>query len=1071
MSVITEYLRLQRKHELELGERTVVLMQIGTFYEIYSYDPTYCGSSEAKVDKTGVVWNEPIGHAVELSVILNSVLTHEDGNEPYSICNPHKVGFPLISYDKNLTTLLANDYVVLRYDQHKDERGKVTRFLARSESPTMQLDTITLTRPTSNIACIYIEYHQGLKGRYDNFTITTGAAVVDVITGQNRVCEFYSKAEDQIHAVQELYRFLISHYPRELLVHIGDMPPGLDTHTDAEPNAYVSYLERILELRRFDRLTVNVNKIPLDYKKIPYQVEFLNKLFTKQPTQATQGLRLNIIQKRNERIIEELGIERMNYGRIAYMLLMQHCYAHNAGIITRLAKPDLQWIDERKHLILTHNAIVQLDLIPSTDPNQRGRRKATIDSLMSVLDQNRTHLGRRVLHTLLQNPMLDPVEIRTYYDMVDEMSVSRETEPLWTIVDRQLKELPDIGRLQRKLEIKLISPKELAVLYGAYVKIINIYVTVMKTKSPVLQTQTLSPEDVSNFNAFMARFGTILDFAALECCHIDSSVESNTKWLEFGDCPIKPGHYQALDEKAKLLVAAETKLQTIVDHLNTFLTHTRGQKLEFKAAKKKQGAKKQDPTGTVLTTTAAKANTLSAAQVNTALCGAIQVLPYTASDRIITSPEIAALCTFIDETRMWMRQYLFTIYENILEEMVSKYTFYVGIANFIAKIDLIHSYAKVSSMYNYCRPDIIMEPSPTSYLEARELRHPIIERLIDGVYVTNDISLGQEPEQNNGKEQGALLFGINQTGKSSFAKAIALIIIMAQAGCFVPARLRYVPYAKIITRISGNDNIFKGQSSFALEMTELRTILRQADAHTLVIGDEIARGTETNSGMSIAAGTILSLIDSRTSFIFATHMHDLLELSFIKNIPRGKLRICHLEINYDEATGNLIYNRKLKDGSGSSVYGLLVAKHLGLPDNFIATAKRVLSELMGEQETLLNCAKSRYNAKLYIDSCAICGKTHAQTELQTHHIIEQNLANEKGIVQDIIKTKEGTKILAGTMHKNAKDNLIVLCKECHKTLHQKKGELEALNTGNGTIIRVKPYVQTTLATVPLMVNI
>jgi DNA mismatch repair protein MutS len=1068
MSIIVQYLRLQKKHEADYGERTVVLMQIGTFLECYQYDITYCTTPEAKVDKEGNIWNESIGHAIELSVVLNSILTQEDKGEPYGITNPHKVGFPIIAYEKNLATLLANDFVVVRYDQDKDTTGKVTRHLAEVQSPTMQMDNITLTRATSNVACVYIEYHKGLAGvkpRYDNFVITTGAAVVDVITGQNRVCEFYSKAEDQIHAVQELYRFLISHYPRELIVHVNDMPPGFDQHTDVTPNPYVKYLERILELRRFDRLTVHVNAVPADYKKIPYQIEALNKVFRKPTVAPAPGLRLNIIQKRNDRIIEELGLERMNYGRIAYMLLMQHCYAHNPEIIARLAKPDLQWLDEQRHLILAHNAIVQLDLVPNQERALRARKKAEIDSLMAVLDHNQTHLGRRVLNTLLQNPMLDPTEIRTYYDMVDEMSRDTEQkEPLWLILDRQLKELPDVGRLQRKLEIKLISPKELAVLYGAYTKVISIYVTVMQTKSPVLHSQMLNPADVAGFNEFMARFGAIIDFAALECCHVDTS-ESGVKWMEFADCPFKAGCYPDLDEQTRNLVAMEATLQAIVDHLNGFLAHTRGKKIEFKSAKKKQGAKKQDPTETILTTTVAKANELSTARIDVNLCGTLQVLPHTTSERMLTSDRIMALTSGIDQIRGWMRQRLLAIYDSLLDEMVNKYTFYAGMANLIAKLDLIHSYAKVTKLYSYYRPDIIMTPAgavEASYLEARELRHPIIERIIDGVYVTNDIALGIRPaglpplQPEIPSSQGGLIFGVNQVGKSSLTKAVALMVVMAQIGCFVPARLRYIPYANIITRITGTDRMLEHKSTFAVELEELRTMLRQAKGRTLGVGDEIAHGTETHSGMAITGSALLSLIKSRSSFLFATHMHELLDLSSIKAIPPNTMRVCHLSISYDETTKTLIYDRKLREGAGASIYGLMVARSLDLPAEFIDQAHVLLHEITGANTELVATNTSRYNREFYPDTCAMCGRSRAQVQIDTHHIIEQGQADDKQMVHKVIKAPDGTFIEIGAMHKNAKDNLIGLCRDCHVTLHKQKKELEAVTIANGTLIRVKP---------------
>lgn len=1050
MGIITEYFDLQKKYEAQYGERTVVLMAIGVFYEIYEYDPTFCTDEQFMIDKDQKKWTEAVGHAIQLSTVLNCVLSYENTNEQYGINNPHKVGFPIISYEKNRSTLLANDYVIIRIDQQKNAGvKKVTRYVAEISSPTMQIDNILPTRATSNIACIYIEYQNGKQSlhKFDNFLITTGIAVVDIITGQNRVCEFYSKLEDQIFPIQELYRFLISHYPRELIIYIDDMPETLNKHSNDHPNPYVKYLERVLELRRFDRLTTKVNEVHPDYKKISYQIEFLNKIFTnKEQAQGNTSTRLNVIQKRNERIIEDFGIERMNYGRIAYILLMQHCYAHNTEIISRLSKPDFQWIDSNKHLILTHNAIIQLDIIGDNNKLLRNKRKAEIDSLMSVLDQNRTNLGRRLLYNLLQNPMLDSVDIQNYYNMVDEMLTEKISgESLWLVLDRHLKELPDIGRLQRKLEIKLITPKELALLYKSYIKIINIYVMILNCKAPTLHKHLFAKDDIDNFNSFLSRFTSIIDFNFLECCHIDSS-ESNSKFFEFTDCPINKNIYSDLDEKASILKTAETQLQIIVDHLNLFVTNNKtnfkGQKLSFKSAKRKPGATKQDPTGTILSTTLAKSNVLLAANVDTNICGVLQSVPYTTSARIITSDKISNLCSQIDNSKMWMRQKLLIIYESIIEEMSMKYTFYIAISNFISKIDLIHSYAKVSHTYNYHRPEIIETNSSVSFMEAQEIRHPIIERLNDGIYVANDIYLGngenKRTDNTSNRTNGMLLYGVNQAGKSSLVKSIALNIIMAQSGCYTPSYLKYKPYSKIITRLSGSDNIFKGQSSFAVEMSELRTILRQSDSSTLVIGDELSRGTESNSATGITVSTILSLIDKGASFIFATHMHHIVDLPYISNLHSSKLRICHLSVLYHEESDDLIYDRKLQDGAGSSVYGLMVTRALGLPLDFINKANEIVQHMNGTNKHLLEPNTSHYNSNIYIDSCSLCGKNNSEIELHTHHLQEQQFADYRGLI--------------GNMRKNAKDNLVVLCKNCHVKLHSEKKELVRVDISNGKLL-------------------
>jgi len=204
--------------------------------------------------------------------------------------------------------------------------------------------------------------------------------------------------------------------------------------------------------------------------------------------------------------------------------------------------------------------------------------------------------------------------------------------------------------------------------------------------------------------------------------------------------------------------------------------------------------------------------------------------------------------------------------------------------------------------------------------------------------------------------------------------------------------------------------------------------------------------------MAITSSAILSLIESKTSFIFATHMHELLDISPIKALAPNTLRVCHLSISYDEDTKNLIYDRKLRAGPGLSTYGLMVAKSLELPSEFIDRASIILHEIMGHSNTILSTKQSRYNSEVYVDKCANCNRQDVQ--LHTHHIIEQKLADNKQLVKKVI-VANGQAIDIGFLHKNAKDNLIILCHTCHEKLHRAKQQLETVSIGNGTLVRLK----------------
>lgn len=328
-----------------------------------------------------------------------------------------------------------------------------------------------------------------------------------------------------------------------------------------------------------------------------------------------------------------------------------------------------------------------------------------------------------------------------------------------------------------------------------------------------------------------------------------------------------------------------------------------------------------------------------------------------------------------------------------------------GVIEFIAEQDIIATHAYNAFTYKYFRPKF------GKHLSMCEIRHPIIEQIqTDLQYVTNDVSLDDTT-------RGILLFGLNCSGKTSLSKAIALNIIMAQCGSFVPCILSFNPFNSIFTRIPSGDDIYRGMSTFAVEMNELRNILRRADENSCIVGDEISHGTEVNSGVAIVSAALIELSQLKCKFIFATHLHTITEIPQIKELTSIAMK--HLHVYYDGE--KLIYDRKLKDGPGSSLYGIEVCKALGMSDDFINTALAIRQTFVAK--------KSQYNSSVYIDKCCICNSTGQEI----HHIKPQADADANGYI--------------GIIHKNSKHNLMSICAKCHDDIH------------NGKII-ISGYVQT-----------
>ena len=322
----------------------------------------------------------------------------------------------------------------------------------------------------------------------------------------------------------------------------------------------------------------------------------------------------------------------------------------------------------------------------------------------------------------------------------------------------------------------------------------------------------------------------------------------------------------------------------------------------------------------------------------------------------------------------------------------------------IAHVDMINTFALNAFTMGHIRPSI------GSCFNARGLRHPIIEGLINVPYVANNVEL----------DRSMLLYGLNAAGKSSLMKAAGIACIMAQSGMFVACHDAFVfrPFKKIFCRINKGDDILNGRSTFMVEMSELRTILKEADADSLVLGDELCAGTEHVSALAIVAAGIETLLERRATFIFTTHLHELADI-----LKASSLNIMHLDVYFDKTLDALIYDRKLKPGQGSRIYGLEVCKSLDLPGDFIERAFKVRNKI--QDVAVVPCASS-YNAGVFVQNkCSTCG-SFVNGKSEIHHIKQQALAIDDRI--------------PGLGHKNIGSNLVTLCDSCHDAVH--RGEIE-----------------------------
>ncbi len=949
-TLLTEqYFKLQQLFEEKYGKDTVVLMEVGTFFETY----------EVNNDE------EQIGKAKEVAELLNIQLTRKNKTIlENSQTNPLMAGVPAISFEKHINRIIQEQKYTVVIIKQIGVPPKVKRTLDAIISPGTNFD-FAVNSDENNITSIVIDQ---IRGNY-----LVGYSAIDVTTGKCYYNEVFGTSEDPSFALDEVFNYMNMHKTSEVVVTF------LDKNIDQK---------EVIEYLELSHKTHHISNI---HPKVSYQNELFRNVFEIESLLTP---------------IEHLNMERYALASESLAILIDFVIEHDSKIIQKLSIPVK--LDVNKYVYLGNNALEQLNILET--PHQ--------PNLLKLVNNTSTAMGKRLLKERLTHPIKDEKELLRRYKL------SRDLYDYHAPMENALANIYDIERLTRRIKLNRLHPFELNYLYDSLESIKEVVVFMENynfVKPPC------SSEDINIF------IKTIEDTFDLASCgkYMLKDIDSNM---------IEKGIDSKIDELLKENELLEEKLEIFRTHilklLNTddknYVTITRLGKEGFYIGLTKNrysSIKKElleshliiDDDLYLFKNFNIKVQTTSVKITNT--------LTSTISDKYVHNMQ-----KIIELNKVIFKEKI-AYYEKKFAEMLS------DLVSFIAEVDLTVSNIKTAKRYNYVEPKIVKREEKTNFIEAIDLRHPIIERSEEGgIYVPNDIILGdltlasKEHKDNiiiknsrpdnikDNKMHGVLLYGINSSGKSSLMKSIGIVVIMAQAGFYVPAKsFSYCIFDEIFTRISGSDNIAKGLSSFAVEMLELKNIFNRATGHSLILGDEISHSTETMSGVSIVASAILKLASLRSIFVFATHLHQLPE---IEEIEKLKNIIClHLSVFYNEDDDKLIFNRKLSFGSGSSMYGLEFAKSLHMDKEFLKTANDIRKRLTDDYDTIERLSKKRtstYNKDLYIASCAICG---APVD-DVHHIQEQKNSDEKGFI--------------GHVNQNHKFNLIPLCKKHHKLVHEGK---------------------------------
>ena len=597
-----------------------------------------------------------------------------------------------------------------------------------------------------------------------------------------------------------------------------------------------------------------------------------------------QTARQKLLKHFGTKNLKGFGVDHLNNGVVAagailqYLEITQHTQINH---ITSLAR-----IEEDKYVRMDRFTIRSLELIAPM--NEDG------SSLLNVIDNTITPMGGRMLRRWMVFPLKDEKPINERLDVVDYLF--REPD-FRECINEQFHRIGDLERIISKVAVGRVSPREVVQLKNALMAIQPVKTACLYAKSDTLK-----------------RIGEQLNLCESLRDRIEKEIQPDPPQLVNKGDVIALGYNQELDDlrsirdngKQYLLEIQEKEIaQTGITSLKIGFNNVFGYYLEVRNT-----FKDKVPENWIRKQTLAQAERYITPELK----------EY--EEKILGADEkILAL-----ETQLYM-ELIQDMQEFIPQIQIN--------ANLIAHLDCLLSFMKVSQLQRYVRPVV----DDSEVLDIKQGRHPVIETQlpIGEQYVPNDVLLDTE------RQQIMMITGPNMAGKSALLRQTALIVLLAQIGCFVPAeRARIGMVDKIFTRVGASDNISLGESTFMVEMTEASNILNNVTPRSLVLFDELGRGTSTYDGISIAWAIVEYLHEhsrAQARTLFATHYHELNEME--KNFPRIK----NFNVSVKQVDGKIIFVRKLEKGGSEHSFGIHVAEIAGMPRSIVKRANIILKEL------------------------------------------------------------------------------------------------------------------------------
>ena len=1040
--IYKEYFELTEQHKQQLGTNTIVLMQVGSFYEMYGL----------KCMKTNEIQNTSNIVAAAHTCFFK-IADKKDKVEIQNVLyNVVMAGFGEHVLDKYLPLLVDAGFSCAVYVQEDDmsKRGAKKRVFHGIFSPGTYLSTNETSASTIDNAQVMVIWIHVFKPLTSKEKYVCGFANISCTTGESSMYEYTTPVLKTLSptSFDELERAVHTFQPQEI-VFIHPFYQAQDKEKENKEKG--NEVDSVLQYIGAHQAAKVIHKVSESDNKATNACNpaYINALLTDKYGDIGA--------------IEEFS--RYEFATQCFCYLLDFMQQHSPSIVDKIRLPSFSNVSPR--LILGNHTLTQLNILSF-------HTRSKLSSVATFLNEANTPMGKRAFHQQLLNPVFDVDWLNQEYAAIDTFMQKKENN---TPVAKVLKDVHDIDKIVREIVHGRVSHVSLIHLYesvSVLKKIIEEHGAWLRPCYPEIDKK--DSETTKGSGRFSQDYETTkgserIWLDAPLSITVDAFLQHMEKTIvltvDTTTC-IQPGVSAELDALQGEYEQVKAELSNIREEINAFLggdhvkwhetaksgasfqiTATRGLNLETMLSKKKGGhSLKNDLLGF---------EESSSSSSSSSFWNGLHVVKGTSAGAdVLQSPHINTLLKRLNALEDKLATLMSAVYKtHVVAPLAQSWTVpLTRISTVLARIDVLQSKARVSMQYGYCRPVInssSSSSSPSSYVKATQLRHPLIEHLqTQEIYVPNDVSLGTAEGVGTAEKRldndvhGILLFGTNAVGKTSLIKALGIAVIMAQAGMYVPcSAFVFYPYRAIYSRILGNDDLFKGLSTFVVEMSELRTILKESTPNTLVLGDEVCSGTETESALSIFTAALIHLYKAKASFLFATHFHEISRYKEVVVDMACSLRLKHMSVLYDAALDCLVYDRRLHDGPGPAIYGLEVAKSLYMPTDFLDDAFRLREKYFPMvSSSMLNAVLNPYNATVV--KKPLCEMCNAEVGAEIHHLAQQKEADPlTGMIHS------STQVL----HKNHPANLVTVCISCHDAIHAVNTEKKKkVKTTKGTIL-------------------